>query len=62
MLGGLIAFMFLFGLGAVILALATETSDTVSLRVVGALGGMFSGIVGIAIGYMVGRRNGNGSL
>ena len=30
-----------------------------ALRVVGALGSMFSAITGIVIGYLVGKRNGS---
>jgi membrane protein DedA with SNARE-associated domain len=44
----------------VILALFGNPSQTLSLRVVGALGAMFSSVVGLIVGYLVGRRNGNG--
>jgi hypothetical protein len=55
---GLFVFMTLFGIGAVILGLTHESSDTVTLRVVGAIGSMFSSMIGLVLGYLVGRRNG----
>jgi membrane protein DedA with SNARE-associated domain len=59
-LGGLFVFMCLFGIGATILGLVGDASDQVTLRVLGAIGSMFSSVVGLILGYIVGRRNGNG--
>jgi lipid-A-disaccharide synthase-like uncharacterized protein len=56
--GALFAFMSLFGIGAVLLGFVHESSDQVTFRIIGAIGGMFSTISGIILGYLVGRRNG----
>ena len=59
-LGAAFAFLVLFGLAATILAIVGDPSDTVTLRVLGAIGSMFSSIIGLILGYMVGKRtNGN---
>lgn len=58
--GVLFAFLFCFGVGAVVLSITGDPSDQVSLRVISAIGGMFSSVIGVVLGYLVGRRNGNG--
>lgn len=50
-----------FGAAAVILGIYSNPSDPVIIRVIGAFGAMFSGIVGLAIGYISGRGRGNGT-
>jgi hypothetical protein len=57
-IGGLFTFMVCFGIGATILSLTGDPSDQVTLRVVGAIGSMFSSVIGLVLGYLVGRRNG----
>lgn len=60
-LAGLFVFMLLFGVGVVVLAIVGNPSQTLSLRVVGALGSMFASVVGLVLGYLVGRNGKNGS-
>lgn len=57
-LGASFAFLLAFGVGATILSLTGNPSDQVSLRAIGAIGSMFSSIIGLILGYMVGRNNG----
>jgi hypothetical protein len=61
-IGFLFGFMVLFGFGVTMLALFGNPSQTLSLRVVGALGSMFSAVCGLVIGYLVGRRNGQNGV
>jgi biotin transporter BioY len=58
----LFGFMVMFGIGVTILALFGNPSQTLSLRVLGAIGSMFSAVVGLVIGYLVGRRNGQNGV
>jgi len=58
-LGALFGFMIMFGAGAIIVSLIRDPTEVVTLRVVGALASMFSAVVGLILGYLVGR-NGNG--
>lgn len=51
--------MILFSLGTVILSIIRDPSDTVSLRSISAITSMFSAVIGLVLGYLVGR-NGNG--
>ncbi len=55
-IGGLFCFMTFFGLGAIVLSIIQDPSDQVSLRIVGAIGSMFSSCVGLVLGYLVGRN------
>ena len=46
----------LFGFASLVLAIASDPSDAVILRIIGAFGAMFSGIVGLVVGYISGRH------
>jgi len=51
--GGL---MCLFGVLAICLTLWGHPSDKVIYRLINAMGGMFAGMLGLAIGYLTGRK------
>jgi hypothetical protein len=48
--------ILLFGLAAVVLTVWGHPSDKVIFRMVGAMGSMFTGLLGLTIGYLTGRR------
>ena len=56
----ILAFVMLcFGVASMLLAIYTDASDPVIMRLIGAFGSMFTGIVGLIVGYVSGRgRNG----
>lgn len=46
----------LFGAASILLAIYLKPSDPVILRIIGGIGSMFAGLVGLAVGYLSGRR------
>ncbi len=52
-LGG---FMLVFGVGSLILVAINHPSDAIAFRLIGAIGAMFTGVIGLVIGYMTGRK------
>lgn len=57
----LIGAMLLYGLGTLALAIWGDPSETVVLRIIGGFGAMFSGILGLVAGYLIGYRENNGN-
>jgi len=51
------AIMLGFGAAATILAIWGDASDQIILRVVNAMGSMFTGMLGLAVGYLGGRSS-----
>ena len=48
--------MLCFGTATMVLAIIGHPSDQVIVRLVSAMGAMFSGMLGLSIGYLTGRR------
>lgn len=48
--------LVMFGLVAVIVTVWGDPSEKVIFRLIGAMGSMFSGMLGLTIGYLTGRR------
>ena len=49
-----------YGVGAGVVVLLTGASDDVVVRYISAFGTIFTGLLGMCTGYLMGRRNGNG--
>ena len=47
--------MILFGIASMILIAAGEGSDNIALRLINAMGAMFTGLIGLTVGYLTGR-------
>ena len=62
--GACFALVLFFGIAATVLSLATEHDDSISKLALTAFRGMFTGLLGLGSGYVIGRsvekRNGNG--
>ena len=52
----LAAVMVLFGIATLVLAIAGEPSDKVIFRLISGFGAMFTGMIGLALGYLSGRK------
>lgn len=53
---GLFAILLLYGAGMFIVILTSNTS--IATKMIAGFASMFSGILGIGTGYLLGRRNG----
>ena len=51
----LAALILVFGIGSIMLAIESD-NESVTLRVIGALGAMVTGLIGVAIGYISARK------
>ena len=51
----LAALILVFGIGSIMLAIESD-NEYVTLRVIGALGAMVTGLIGVAIGYISARK------
>jgi len=57
-LGGVVAMTTLWGVATLVIVLKIDPSDAALSRLIGVVATMFSACVGLATGYIMGRRNG----
>ncbi len=48
--------LIVFGMVAIALTIWGDPSEKVIFRVIGAMGSMFTGMLGLAVGYLTGRK------
>jgi hypothetical protein len=57
---GMFVVILLLGLGMTVILVVTD-NPTVAVRAIGAFTGTLSAGIGLATGYLLGQRNGNGN-
>lgn len=59
--GAAFVLVFLFGIASFVLALATESSEETTRLLVTTFRGMFTGLLGLGSGFVIGRATANGN-
>ena len=58
--GACFALIVLFGVAAILLSLTTEHEESTSKLIISVFRGMFTGLLGLGSGYVIGRATTNG--